>query len=195
MARFVDVRPLPGGPPSVELVNTRWRSSDGPVDWLVDNDAVAHLATCHGVDLSAAQIEPARAALLEARATILRLFASVSPVGSVTHDASVDDVVAEMNAILARADTRMERTDDGLAVVISSNDNVERLAIEAVVDAIDVAGERPERLRVCEHADCVLWFLDTSKAGRRRWCSMESCGNRAKAKRHYARTAKASESA
>jgi predicted RNA-binding Zn ribbon-like protein len=28
-------------------------------------------------------------------------------------------------------------------------------------------------------------FLDVSKAGARRWCTMNSCGNRAKAHRHY----------
>ena len=30
-------------------------------------------------------------------------------------------------------------------------------------------------------------FLDTSKAGRRRWCDMADCGNAAKSRRHYAR--------
>jgi predicted RNA-binding Zn ribbon-like protein len=33
----------------------------------------------------------------------------------------------------------------------------------------------------------VLYFFDPT--GRRRWCSMAGCGNRAKAKRHYARSA------
>lgn len=44
-----------------------------------------------------------------------------------------------------------------------------------------------DRLRVCAADDCPEWFLDTSKAGRRRWCSMATCGNRAKAARHRAR--------
>ena len=43
------------------------------------------------------------------------------------------------------------------------------------------------RLRVCAGDDCGWLFLDRSKAGRRRWCSMADCGNRAKARRHYAR--------
>jgi len=34
---------------------------------------------------------------------------------------------------------------------------------------------------------CGWLFLDTTKAGRRRWCNMSLCGNRAKARRHYAR--------
>ena len=37
---------------------------------------------------------------------------------------------------------------------------------------------------------CGFLFLDTSKNHSRRWCSMEGCGNRAKAKRHYSAKAK-----
>jgi len=37
------------------------------------------------------------------------------------------------------------------------------------------------RIRQCEGGGCALLFLDLSRSGRRRWCSMESCGNRAKA--------------
>ena len=44
-----------------------------------------------------------------------------------------------------------------------------------------------ERVRECDGENCGWLFLDTSKAGRRRWCSMADCGNRAKARRHYAR--------
>ncbi|WNC15147.1 CGNR zinc finger domain-containing protein [Brevibacillus brevis] len=44
-----------------------------------------------------------------------------------------------------------------------------------------------ERIRKCEHEDCVLYFADTSKAGKRRWCSMELCGNRQKAATFYKR--------
>ncbi len=40
-----------------------------------------------------------------------------------------------------------------------------------------------KRLRICPRPDCGFVFLDTSKAGRRRWCEMEVCGNRAKAER------------
>ncbi len=43
------------------------------------------------------------------------------------------------------------------------------------------------RIRKCAHAACVLYFVDASRNGRRRWCSMASCGNRAKAAAHYRR--------
>ncbi len=45
----------------------------------------------------------------------------------------------------------------------------------------------PERLRICESPDCTAAFLDTSRTGRRRWCDMATCGNRAKAARHRER--------
>ncbi len=44
------------------------------------------------------------------------------------------------------------------------------------------------RLRECAGEGCSWLFLDSSRNGRRKWCSMSSCGNRAKARRHYART-------
>ena len=45
----------------------------------------------------------------------------------------------------------------------------------------------PERLRICESAECRVVFMDRSRTGRRRWCDMATCGNRAKAARHRAR--------
>jgi predicted RNA-binding Zn ribbon-like protein len=43
------------------------------------------------------------------------------------------------------------------------------------------------RLRVCENTHCRWVFKDTSRTGQRKWCSMRSCGNRAKVARHRAR--------
>lgn len=45
------------------------------------------------------------------------------------------------------------------------------------------------RVRECpgKDSDCAWLFLDSSKNHSRRWCNMGSCGNRAKARRHYAR--------
>ncbi len=46
------------------------------------------------------------------------------------------------------------------------------------------------RLKKCLNEKCVLMFLDTSRANRRCWCSMKTCGNRAKVASHYSRVAK-----
>ena len=50
-----------------------------------------------------------------------------------------------------------------------------------------LTGARRARVRQCANPRCLWLFLDDSKSGNRRWCSMASCGNRAKAHRHYAR--------
>jgi predicted RNA-binding Zn ribbon-like protein len=51
-----------------------------------------------------------------------------------------------------------------------------------------LTSENVERLGQCQDdRGCGWLFLDTSKNHSRRWCSMESCGNRAKAQRHYGR--------
>ena len=42
-------------------------------------------------------------------------------------------------------------------------------------------------IRECGGAQCTWLFLDHSRGRSRRWCSMASCGNRAKARRHYHR--------
>ena len=43
------------------------------------------------------------------------------------------------------------------------------------------------RIRKCANPRCVLYFRDTSRTGRRRWCSMAVCGNRMKVAAHIRR--------
>ena len=43
------------------------------------------------------------------------------------------------------------------------------------------------RVKECATDNCNWLFLDASKNKSRRWCEMKECGNRAKARRHYAR--------
>ncbi len=63
-----------------------------------------------------------------------------------------------------------------------------RLAVRAVLawDALQRSG--PGRLRPCANPECALFLIDHSKPNRARWCSMATCGNRMKARRHYERT-------
>jgi predicted RNA-binding Zn ribbon-like protein len=46
----------------------------------------------------------------------------------------------------------------------------------------------PERIKSCASETCDWIFYDSSRTLRRRWCDMATCGNRAKAARHRART-------
>lgn len=54
-------------------------------------------------------------------------------------------------------------------------------------DAIELfTGPLRQRVRTCAAEDCELLFVDASRPGRRRWCSMARCGSRAKMRRHRA---------
>jgi predicted RNA-binding Zn ribbon-like protein len=52
------------------------------------------------------------------------------------------------------------------------------LAIERLLSETDRG-----RIRKCGAHDCEVYFIDTSKGRRRRWCSMRNCGNREKQRR------------
>ena len=54
--------------------------------------------------------------------------------------------------------------------------------VESAADAL-VSGELL-RVRRCADARCARVFYDASRNGKRRWCEMATCGNRAKAARH-----------
>ena len=56
-----------------------------------------------------------------------------------------------------------------------------------LVEAI-AAGETVA-FRICANDACRWVFEDTSRAGRRRWCDMASCGNRAKVRRYRSKPA------
>jgi predicted RNA-binding Zn ribbon-like protein len=51
-----------------------------------------------------------------------------------------------------------------------------------------MTGADHARIRRCANDKCLWLFIDGSKGGTRRWCDMTSCGNRAKAHRHYLKT-------
>ena len=51
-----------------------------------------------------------------------------------------------------------------------------------------LVSERLHQVRECGSDTCRWIFMDTSRNHSRRWCSMESCGNRAKQRRHYHRS-------
>jgi predicted RNA-binding Zn ribbon-like protein len=55
--------------------------------------------------------------------------------------------------------------------------------------AADLLTSDEERalVRQCGADDCAWLFLDTSRNRTRQWCSMQGCGNREKARRHYER--------
>ena len=51
-----------------------------------------------------------------------------------------------------------------------------------------LTSEEVPHLRECDSETCSWLFVDRSRTRRRRWCDMSTCGNRAKARRHYEKT-------
>ncbi|WLW58086.1 CGNR zinc finger domain-containing protein [Streptomyces sp. YU58] len=70
---------------------------------------------------------------------------------------------------------------------LSSTSSVEDALGVIAADAISViAGERDGRLALCASPTCRAAFFDTSRSRTRRWCDMNTCGNRQKKARFHA---------
>ncbi|HKW33008.1 MAG TPA: CGNR zinc finger domain-containing protein [Candidatus Acidoferrum sp.] len=72
---------------------------------------------------------------------------------------------------------------------VASESGLEWLLAAVARSAAEIIAEGPRaRLRICANPRCGLFFYDTSRTHRRRWCSMTVCGNRHKvaafARRH-----------
>ena len=62
----------------------------------------------------------------------------------------------------------------------------EQLGAVLATEALSLfCSPRAVRVRVCEGGNCGWLFLDESRGKRRRWCDMNDCGSRAKARRYY----------
>ena len=65
---------------------------------------------------------------------------------------------------------------------------LERILWPIVTSAAELlVSQDLRKLRECEAGDCYWLFLDNSRNHSRRWCTMNACGNREKARRHYRR--------
>ncbi|WP_301169499.1 CGNR zinc finger domain-containing protein [Brevibacillus nitrificans] len=82
---------------------------------------------------------------------------------------------------LRTSEGRIELVNEGL----HTDDHITYQVLASIVHTLQIVSR--DRIRACEHEDCILHFIDTSKSGKRRWCSMETCGNRHKAAEFYAR--------
>jgi predicted RNA-binding Zn ribbon-like protein len=93
---------------------------------------------------------------------------------------------------LARGERCAQVRQVGIQVALTVDGEVELSAQTAVgfiaAAAAKVAIEkRLDRVKICPADDCRWAFYDTSRNRSRQWCSMEVCGNRAKARAHRER--------
>jgi predicted RNA-binding Zn ribbon-like protein len=130
-----------------------------------------------------AEADPLLRRSLDLRETIYRVFAEEAP---------SDPDVATLNAALREAPVRhtLARTPAGFAWRADAwSPTLPCLLAPVLWSAADLlAGPGRAVVRCCANPRCRVLFLDESRTGNRRWCSMAGCGNREKARRHYQRT-------
>lgn len=150
---------------------------------MMDEPAAASL-------FAAADADPARAAdvfarALELRDALYRLFTAAH-----TDDAADDADLAVLNRELSSAmgHLRVQAEDREFAWTLEEGAQLERVLWPVVRDAAEllVSGDL-RRVGRCCGENCDWLYMDTSRNRSRRWCDMQSCGNRAKARRHYRR--------
>jgi len=139
-----------------------------------------------------AERHPAEAAAIFRRAIAIRemtyrIFHAVA-----SGSAPDDDDLSELNRALRETPARsaLQRIGNGFGWRVEKMRLVTASALlaPALWSAGDLlTGPQLPRVRECANDKCLWLFLDESKNGTRRWCSMTACGNRAKAHRHYAR--------
>jgi len=144
------------------------------------------------------QLRPAeaRAALARVRAFREALFRVFLAASAGTPPAPEPLEAFEREVRRAWSERRLVRSPDGTYRWASP----ESARLDSVVSPLALAasdlltGPGRARVRVCEATTtdgCGWMFLDTSRNGTRRWCEMATCGNRYKARRHYARVREA----
>lgn len=169
-----DPRPHLNEPLALDLLNTRWMSGDGPQDLLTDLDGLRIWLHTNDLDDRCTVDDQTLEALLTAREAI--------------YHAVKDSHIDGLNAVLSRGAIRRSLTADGPLDTAEVPESHWLAGWLAADNLLALLSESPNRIKQCAHSQCVLFFYDTSKNGARRWHSMATCGNRAKAARHYAKT-------
>lgn len=190
--------PAPAPTLCLDFVNTLyWRGSKPQTETLTDAQTLAGwVGRDGGVPTERAQAFAVWAAENPPKAQ--RLFSSAIELREVLHrlfvarasDAPVDDAdIAQLNRALeaAPARDRLDRTKESLGWKVPRAEiSAPALLAPVLWSAADLLLQgNAARIRQCANEKCRWVFVDSSKAGSRRWCTMSSCGNRAKAQRHY----------
>jgi predicted RNA-binding Zn ribbon-like protein len=179
---------------------TAWHASAQPQEMLKDYSTLvvwsrdADLLTEHEVQylLAEAKDQPSEtstvlAKAIELRETLYRIFSAVAN----DKEAKRTDL-SFLNVALTEAlkQTRIISTSSGFEWSWADGEETFDRMLWPIVRAAANLLTSEDLNRIGECADdrgCGWLFLDTSRNSSRRWCSMDSCGNRAKARRHYRR--------
>jgi predicted RNA-binding Zn ribbon-like protein len=177
-----------GARPALDLVNTRRERWDRQVETLVTPEDLSNWLVAAGLTREPMRVP--RVVLEDARELREAIDACVRAVSA--GDAPPKAAITRVDDWLVHAGDRPQlRVEDGVPVLgeRAAADSARRALGMVALDAARMLGtpaER-ERIRICESETCSARFYDRSPAGRRRWCSMRTCGNAAKARRHRER--------
>jgi predicted RNA-binding Zn ribbon-like protein len=196
-----------GGDPSLDLVNTVDWTARGPAeDRLTDFERLTRWAEGAGV-ITARQATQARSLALaqprmaerahreavELRWQLRQLFVGVSrreraDVGGALQafNDSLRPALSELTLALpsrgAVADAPLQWSWRG------ASERVDAILWPVLRAAADLlTSPEAAQIRECAGDDCGWMYVDRSRNGLRRWCQMETCGNREKARRRAAR--------
>jgi predicted RNA-binding Zn ribbon-like protein len=200
---------LLGGRLSLDFTNTAdWHASDHPVEFLTSySDLVAWsqhvgILTDHQVRclLKEAVRRPMDAtAVLERaialREAIYRIFSTTShgrppqAADLATFNAELAGALAQSRIVLTLRQAQDTAAEGFTWDWTGTEETLDGMLWPVVHDAAGLlTSEELDRVGQCADDRCGWLFLDTSRNRSRRWCSMEDCGNRAKARRHYERS-------
>ncbi len=172
----------------LEFVNTLDREDGTPVDRLPDTRSALEWFVAHDLVHPERAREPADRVLERVRSVRAALREVVD---AVAEDRAADArALATINRTLSRRDAiELVPAPDGARVDHRHVGDPVDGALARLADPLVglVAAGDAQRLRICANEACRWAFYDTSRTGRRRWCDMATCGNRAKAARHRAR--------
>ena len=196
-----------GGQLALDFVNTASHREVGPLNERLKSygDLVEWAAAAHalpdsvpGVLEQAAAAHPAAAAqaLEEARAlreSLYRIFLAFA--GGPDAPAAPADDMARLNTMFRRANMHRTLCCGGPNTVGAptfdwkwdqSGADLDRVLWPVALASADLltAGDW-QRIKECGGNNCNWLFLDQSKNRSRRWCTMEDCGSKVKARRHY----------
>lgn len=131
--------------------------------------------------------EPSEGELAEARR--LRGAIELLAMGAMRGEGYNSQALTVVNRLAARPDlpVRLDAASHPPVVELLSS-TVEGALASIARDAVTLfGGPLEQRVKECAADDCALVFVDTSRPGSRRWCSMQGCGNRAKVARYRTR--------
>jgi predicted RNA-binding Zn ribbon-like protein len=184
-------RALLGGRLAVDFANLgRVFSSGSPRSLTWDSlilflEATAVVSPARGAQLLSllqSDAQAAEALLSQANrlhAAVRGAFSAIVRKNRVTRD-SIDAI----NEILRVTEGHDELVADGSSLrleFIAREDSLQWLLAAIARSAAEIlADDGNARLRSCANPACGLFFCDSSRTHRRRWCSMTTCGNRHK---------------